>query len=398
MREVLVLRDLECIKAIAHPKRIDILKAFNNLPLSAKQLSQMLDEPHAKINYHIKTLYNVGILELVEEKIKSGIVEKYYYPKAKNIVIDKNVINFSLREDDDEAFLSKFGFKGDILPQAVTIFWNIRLPRILSALFIGASLSVAGATYQGMFRNPLVSPDILGVSSGASLGAAFAILNGASNWMIQLSAFAGGVAAVAASYLISRKSAHSQTLSLVLTGTMIMSLCNAGVTMIKYVADPNDVLQQITFWLMGSLTKTTTKSFCWSVLPMIIGLSLIFIFRWQINLLTLDEEEAKSLGINVRKYRLIFIVASTLLSAAAVCLGGLIGWVGLMIPHLARALVGVDYRRLIPASAILGGGYLILVDDISRSLLSMELPLGVVTSIMGAPFFIYLIIKRKERA
>lgn len=296
------------------------------------------------------------------------------------------------------AFLSKFGFKGDILPQAVTIFWNIRLPRILSALFIGASLSVAGATYQGMFRNPLVSPDILGVSSGASLGAAFAILNGASNWMIQLSVFAGGVAAVAASYLISRKSAHSQTLSLVLTGTMIMSLCNAGVTMIKYVADPNDVLQQITFWLMGSLTKTTTKSFCWSVLPMIIGLSLIFIFRWQINLLTLDEEEAKSLGINVRKYRLIFIVASTLLSAAAVCLGGLIGWVGLMIPHLARALVGVDYRRLIPASAILGGGYLILVDDISRSLLSMELPLGVVTSIMGAPFFIYLIIKRKERA
>lgn len=248
------------------------------------------------------------------------------------------------------AFLSKFGFKGDTLPQAVTIFWNIRLPRILSALFIGASLSVAGATYQGMFRNPLVSPDILGVSSGASLGAAFAILNGASNWMIQLSAFAGGVAAVAASYLISRKSAHSQTLSLVLTGTMI------------------------------------------------IGLSLIFIFRWQINLLTLDEEEAKSLGINVRKYRLIFIVASTLLSAAAVCLGGLIGWVGLMIPHLARALVGVDYRRLIPASTILGGGYLILVDDISRSLLSMELPLGVVTSIMGAPFFIYLIIKRKERA
>ena len=296
------------------------------------------------------------------------------------------------------AFLSKFGFKGDILPQAVTIFWNIRLPRILSALFIGASLSVAGATYQGMFRNPLVSPDILGVSSGASLGAAFAILNGASNWMIQLSAFAGGVAAVVASYLISRKSAHSQTLSLVLTGTMIMSLCNAGVTMIKYVADPNDVLQQITFWLMGSLTKTTTKSFSWSVLPMIIGLSLIFIFRWQINLLTLDEEEAKSLGINVRKYRLIFIVASTLLSAAAVCLGGLIGWVGLMIPHLARALVGVDYRRLIPASTILGGGYLILVDDISRSLLSMELPLGVVTSIMGAPFFIYLIIKRKERA
>lgn len=296
-----------------------------------------------------------------------------------------------------KAFLSKFGFKGKILPQATTIFWSIRLPRILSALFIGASLSVAGSTYQGMFRNPLVSPDILGVSSGASLGAAFAILNGASNWIVQLSAFAGGVIAVAASYLISRKSAHSHTLSLVLTGTMIMSLCNAGVTMIKYIADPNDVLQQITFWLMGSLTKTTMDAFTWSVIPMLIGLILIFVFRWQINLLTLDEEEAKSLGINIRKYRLIFISASTLLSAAAVCLGGLIGWVGLMIPHLARAIVGVDYSRLIPASAMLGGGYLILVDDIARSILSMELPLGVVTSIMGAPFFIYLIIKRKER-
>lgn len=167
--------------------------------------------------------------------------------------------------------------------------------------------------------------------------------------------------------------------------------------MIKYIADPNDVLQQITFWLMGSLTKTTMDAFAWSVIPMIIGLILIFVFRWQINLLTLDEEEAKSLGINIRKYRLIFIIASTLLSAAAVCLGGLIGWVGLMIPHLARALVGVDYSRLIPASAMLGGGYLILVDDLARSVFSMELPLGVVTSIIGAPFFIYLIIKRKER-
>lgn len=162
------------------------------------------------------------------------------------------------------AFLSRFGYEGEILPQAVTIFWNIRLPRILSAVFIGASLSTAGAAYQGMFRNPLVSPDILGVSSGASLGAAFAILFGASNWLIQLSAFAGGTAAVAASYLISRRSVHSITLSLVLTGSMIMALCNAGVTMIKYVADPNDVLQQITFWLMGSLTKTDTRSFLWS--------------------------------------------------------------------------------------------------------------------------------------
>lgn len=295
------------------------------------------------------------------------------------------------------AFLSRLGYEGEILPQAVTIFWSIRLPRILSAVFIGASLSVAGAAYQGMFRNPLVSPDILGVSSGASLGAAFAILNGAPNWAVQATAFAGGVAAVAASYLISRKSAHSHTLSLVLTGSMIMALCNAGVTMIKYVADPNDVLQQITFWLMGSLTKTDMDAFLWSFPPMAAGLAVILLLRWQLNLLTLEEEEARSLGIHIRRYRLLFIAASTLLSAAAVCLGGLIGWVGLMIPHLARALVGVDYGRLIPASAMLGAGYLVLMDDLARSLLSMELPLGVVTSIMGAPFFVYLIIKKKER-
>lgn len=295
-----------------------------------------------------------------------------------------------------KAFLSRFGYKGEILPQAITIFWNIRLPRILSAVFIGASLAVAGSTYQGMFRNPLVSPDILGVSSGASLGAAFAILCGVSGWLIQLAAFTGGIAAVAASYLISRRSAHSHTLSLVLTGSMIMALCNAGVTMIKYVADPNDVLQQITFWLMGSLTKTDTRAFLWSFFPMAAGLAAIFLLRWRINLLTLDEEEAKSLGINIRAYRLIFIAASTLLSAASVCLGGLIGWVGLMIPHMARRLAGADYGRLIPASAMLGAGYLVLMDDLARSLLSMELPLGVVTSIMGAPFFVSLIIQRKE--
>lgn len=295
-----------------------------------------------------------------------------------------------------KAALTPLGYGGEVLPQAVTIFWSIRLPRVLSAVLIGASLSVAGSTYQGMFRNPLVSPDILGVSSGASLGAALAILGGASGWVIQLSAFAGGVAAVAVSYLISRKSAHSHTLSLVLTGSMIMSLCNAGVTMIKYVADPDDVLQQITFWLMGSLTKTDLDALRRSLPPMLVGLTLILLFRWRINLATLDEEEARSLGLNVRRFRLLLIAASTLLSAASVCLGGLIGWVGLMIPHLARALVGADYRRLIPASAMLGGIYLLLMDDLARSILSMELPLGVVTSIMGAPFFVFLILKKRR--
>jgi len=292
-----------------------------------------------------------------------------------------------------KAAMSKFGYEGDVLPQALTIFWNIRLPRILSAALIGASLSVAGSVYQGMFRNPLVSPDILGVSSGASLGAAIAIITGQPNWIIQICAFIGGVSAVGFSYFISRKSPHSQILSLVLTGSMVMALCNAGVTMIKYIANPNDVLQQIVFWLMGSLTKVTTRGLSWSAVPMIVGLLMIFALRWRLNLLTLDDEEAKSLGINTRAYRIIFIVASTLLSAAAVCLGGLIGWVGLMIPHMSRALVGSDYKRLVPTCAMLGATYLLIMDDIARSSFSMELPLGVVTSIMGAPFFVYLILK-----
>ena len=292
------------------------------------------------------------------------------------------------------AFFSWFGVQGEALPQADVIL-KLRLARVLSAALIGASLSAAGCVYQGMFRNPLVSPDILGVSSGAGLGASLAILAGAANWGVQLAAFLGGGAAVAACCLISRRSAHSQTLSLVLSGSMVMALCNAGVTAIKYVANPSDVLPQITFWLMGSLTKTDMEALLWSAPPMAAGLAVIFVLRWRINLLTLEEEEARSLGADVGRDRLFFSAAATLLSACAVCLGGLIGWVGLMIPHTARSLAGADYGRLLPVSAGLGAGYLVLMDDLARSLLSVELPLGVVTAIVGAPFFVWLILKRK---
>ena len=176
----------------------------------------------------------------------------------------------------------------------------------------------------------------------------------------------------------------------------MMALCNAGVTLIKYVGDPDDVLQQVTFWLMGSLTKADMASLGWSAVPMSAGLTAILLLRWRINLLTLEDEEARSLGINADRLRAVLIAAATLLSAASVCLGGLIGWVGLMIPHMARALVGADYGRLLPASALLGAGYLVVMDDVARSLLSMELPLGVVTAGMGAPFFIWLITRRGE--
>lgn len=295
-----------------------------------------------------------------------------------------------------KAFLSGLGHTTDVESQAVTIFWKIRLPRILSALLIGSALSVSGSVYQGMFQNPLVSPDILGVSAGASLGAACSIFFGFPYWYTQLFAFIGGLSAVLLSYLISRNTVHSQTLSLVLTGTMITALCNSVVTMIKYLSDPNDVLQQITFWLMGSLTKVNMEGVLWSVPPMLIGMAVIILLRWRLNLLSLNDEEAQSLGMNPRRFRLLFIMASTLLSASAVCLGGLIGWVGLMIPHMARAIFGSDYRRLIPGCILLGGVFLLIMDNIARSLLTLELPIGVVTSFLGAPFFVALILKRRK--
>ena len=356
---------------------------LNEQPVHKEQPVQKKHSVHQAEESGIRKRYRIVLLILLFVLIFGTFLSFLvgYYPLTLSEVV--------------KAFATGFGYQGDVSQQAVTIFWNIRLPRIMSAILIGASLSVAGSVFQGMFRNPLVSPDILGVSSGASLGAAIAILGGTTALLIQVSAFIGGIAAVSAAYLISRKSPHPQTLSLVLTGAMIMALGNAGVTMVKYVANPNDVLPQLTFWLMGSLAKTNMQSLGWSSIPMLTGLVAVFILRWRINLLTLDEEEAKSLGVNIRLYRILFIIASTLLSAAAVCLGGLIGWVGLMMPHIGRALVGPCYRRLIPACMMLGAIYLVLMDSIARSVLSSELPLGVVTSVMGAPFFVYLIIKKR---
>lgn len=332
----------------------------------------------------LRSGYRIKMLILLIATISAGLFSFWvgYYPLAPDEVF--------------KAIASGLGFEVNVIPQAISIFWSIRLPRVLAALMIGAALSVSGAVYQGMFRNPLVSPDILGVSAGASMGAALSIFFGFPYWYTQIFAFVFGGIAVALSYFVSTKSVHSQTLSLVLTGTMIGALCNAVVTMIKYLSDPNDVLQQLTFWLMGSLNKVRMDGLAMSAGPMVIGLIIIIIMRWRINLLALDDEEAQSLGINTRKYRMVLIAASTLLSASAVCLGGLIGWVGLMIPHLCRALFGSDYGRLVPGCILMGGLYLLLMDNLARALLTLELPIGVVTAFMGAPFFIALILRRKE--
>ncbi len=294
-----------------------------------------------------------------------------------------------------QAVLAGLGFSSDALPQAITIFWNIRLPRILAAVLIGSALSVSGSVYQSMFRNPLVSPDILGVSAGAGLGASLAIFSGLSQGYVQLFAFVAAAAAVALSYAVSCKSAHNQALTLVLAGTMVGVLCNSVVTAVKYIADPIDVLQQLTFWLMGSLAKVTMENLAFSIVPMLIGFVAIFLLRWRINILTLPDEEARSLGVSPSRYRFILVCAATLLSASAVCLGGLIGFVGLMVPHICRAIFGADTARLIPGTALLGGIFLLLVDNLARTLLTVELPIGMLTAFIGAPFFMGLVLRRK---
>ncbi len=289
-------------------------------------------------------------------------------------------------------------FRGEqaVKPEVAIIIKRIRIPRIIGAFAIGAALSSAGASYQGMFKNPLVSPEILGVSNGAGLGAAFAITLGYSNFTVQVFAFILGICVVTLTYFIGSRVKYSQEISLILAGTMLGALTASLTSLLIYIADPNNTLPTITFWLMGSLAKANKTSVLFSIFPIIFGSIILFSLRWRLNLLTLGDEEAQSLGINPKVVRLIAVFAATIISAAAVCLGGIIGWVGLMIPHIARSIVGADYRYLLPVSFLLGGSFLLLMDNLARSILTVEIPLGLLTSIIGAPFFIILIIRRER--
>lgn len=281
---------------------------------------------------------------------------------------------------------------------AATVLFKVRLPRIFSAIMIGAALSVSGASYQGLFKNPMVSPDILGASAGAGLGAALAILLSLKSFEIQLMSFGFGLAAVMLSYTISKiiSDGEGSILSLVLTGMIISTLCSSFISLIKYIGDPYNKLPEITFWLMGGLSAITVKDTELMLIPMLIGTIPLVLLRWNLNALSFGDEEASSLGINTKKIRFIIIICSTLITAVSVSVGGIIGWVGLIIPHLSRMLVGPNYKILIPTSLIVGGIYLLLVDDIARSFFTMEIPLGILTSLIGAPFFIYLLLKGKK--
>ena len=273
---------------------------------------------------------------------------------------------------------------------------RIRLPRVAMACMVGCSLSAAGAAYQGVFQNPMASPDILGASGGAALGAALAILSGASSRMILVSAFSASLCAVGAAFLFARFAPGLRIVNLVLSGIMIGSLLAAGISYVKLVADPADELPQITYWLMGSLAGATRADMAFAVFPMMLGVIPLILVRWRMNLLTLGDEEAQALGVNVNRLRALIIACATLATAASVSISGMIGWVGLIVPHICRRLVGSDYRRLLPASLVIGATFLLVVDDLSRTLLAVEIPIGILTAFVGAPFFLYLLVRRGQ--
>ena len=274
--------------------------------------------------------------------------------------------------------------------EEASVVVQIRLPRILSAALIGAALSAAGASYQAMFRNPMVSPDLLGASTGACFGAALAILLGASYAVITASSFLFGLAAVGLTYLVGRLSRIRSTLAMVLAGMMVGSLFSAGTSFIKLVADTTDQLPAITYWLMGALTAVRLDDLHFAMVPILCGLIPLFFLRWRLNLLSVSEAEARSMGVNTRLLRLLVILCATLATAASVSISGMIGWVGLVIPHICRLLVGQDTQRLLPCS-------LMLVDYLARCLAASEIPLGILTAFVGAPLFLYLIVKGGRR-
>ena len=277
-----------------------------------------------------------------------------------------------------------------------TLFFNVRLPRVLLALMVGCCLAVAGAAYQGTFQNPLVSPDILGASQGAAFGAAVAILLGLSSVMTSVFAFGFSLLTVLLVLLISARARGNHMMVVVLAGVMVSSLFQAGVSYAKLVADPTDELADITYWLMGSLTGASMRDITMVFPIMLLGCATLFALRWRINILTMGDDEAATMGVNAKRTRIVVIIAATLVTAASVCVTGMIGWVGLIIPHLCRMLVGADYRRLIPASMLMGATFLLIVDDIARLATTAEIPIGILTAFVGAPFFLYLITRKKK--
>lgn len=284
-----------------------------------------------------------------------------------------------------------FGASYSIPPSVETVVLQVRAPRILAALLVGAALAAAGTAYQGMFRNPLVSPDILGVSAGAALGAVLGIFFSQSALVIQLGAFAGGLAAVGAVYAVGASvRRHDPILSLILAGIVLGTLIGAFIALLKYLADPYNQLPAITYWLLGSLAAVAPGDLALAAPFALAGLVPLYLLRWRMNLLSLADDEARALGVPVGRLRLAVVCAATLMTAAAVAISGIIGWVGLLIPHAARMLVGPEFSRLLPLSMMLGAAFLLAVDTLARTVAPIEVPPGVLTALIGTPFFLWL--------
>ena len=272
---------------------------------------------------------------------------------------------------------------------------NIRPPRILLAALVGACLSIAGVSYQGIFRNAMAAPDFLGASSGAAFGAALAILLGLSSAGIAVCAFCFSLLTVALVFFVAQRAPGKRAANLILAGIMVSSLFSAGTSYIKLVADPSSKLPEITYWLMGSFSGKTWHDVRFALPFMLLGTVPLFLLRWRMKLLTMGDDEARAMGVDANRLRLLVVVCATLVTAASVSVSGVIGWVGLVIPHMARRLSGNDYRKLLPTTLLLGAIFLLAVDNLCRNLLAVEIPIGILTSFFGAPFFLALMLKKE---
>jgi len=281
-------------------------------------------------------------------------------------------------------------------PTLESVLFDVRLPRLLAGLLVGAGLSISGAAFQGLFRNPLVSPHILGVSAGAGLGAALAILFFGKICMVQLFSFLFGLLAVLMTYSLSRVYRTTPVLMLVLSGMIVGALFSAATSLLKYIADPVNQMPSIVFWMLGSLNNASNKDIVIAGPVMLTGIIVLLLIRWRINLLAMGEEEARSLGIDTGRIRAVIIVCATVIAASAVSISGIIGWIGLVIPHMGRILVGPDNKKLLPVATLIGAIYLVVVDTIARTAIESEIPIGILTAIVGAPIFAYLL--RKNRS
>ncbi|WP_295147601.1 iron ABC transporter permease [uncultured Peptoniphilus sp.] len=278
---------------------------------------------------------------------------------------------------------------GQVDPLMESLIINIRLPRVLTALLVGGGLTAAGIAFQALFSNPLATPDILGVTSAASLGAVLGIILSLGTMGIQVLAMAFGLLSILITINLVKRDETSMIM-LVLAGIIVSSLANALASLLKYTADPMDKLPQITYWLMGSFGRTSYKNLALAGPLILISIFVIYKMRWSLNLLSLSEDEARSLGINVKKTRLFFILAATLITASSVSICGQIGWIGLIIPHLVRLMVGSNNLYTLPLGISFGAGFMVLIEALSRTVSVIELPISILTAIIGAPIFIIL--------